>query len=108
MTKTVETYVAPIASKGTHFETIQQHLSCFQALATDVGMSYVNVVHDVGAVMNVLRTIWSYPEEYKNIHLGSFHFSKLFPSKSFCLTGEEYVYISRRIILFLNCILALT
>ena len=55
MTKTVETYVAPIASKGTHFETIQQHLSCFQALATDVGMSYVNVVHDVGAVMNVLR-----------------------------------------------------
>ena len=77
MTKTVETYVAPIASKGTHFETIQQHLSCFQALATDVGMSYVIVVHDVGAVMNVLRTIWSYPEEYKNIHLGSFHFSKI-------------------------------
>ena len=63
----------------------------------------MNVVHDVGAVMNVLRTIWSYPEEYKNTHLG-----RLFPNKSFCLTGEEYIYISRRIILFLNCISALT
>ena len=78
ITKTVETYLPPIASKVTDFEIIQQYLSYFQKLAKDVGMPYVNVVLDVGAAMNALRTVWNYPEEYKNviIHLGSFHFLK--------------------------------
>ena len=41
-------------------------------------MPYVNVVLDVGAAMNALRTVWNYPEEYKNVivHLRSFHFLK--------------------------------
>ena len=78
ITKTVATYLPPLASNVTDFETIQQYLSYFQKLAKDVGMPYVNVVLDVGAAMNALRTVWNYPEEYKNviIHLGSFHFLK--------------------------------
>ena len=28
-------------------------------------MPYVNVVLDVGAAINALRTVWNYPEEYK-------------------------------------------
>ena len=78
ITKTVETYLPPLASNVTDFGTIQQYLSYFQKLAKDVGMPYVNVVLDVGAAMNALRTVWNYPEEYKNviIHLGSFHFLK--------------------------------
>ena len=77
ITKT-ETYLPPAASKVTDFETIQQHLSYFQKLAKVVGMPYVNVDIDVGAAMNALRTVWNYPEEYKNviIHLRSFHFLK--------------------------------
>ena len=77
ITKT-ETYLPPAASKVTDFETIQQHLSYFQTLAKDVERLYVNVDLDVGVAMNALRTVWNYPEEYKNavIHLGSFHFLK--------------------------------
>ena len=78
ITKTVETYLPPIASKVTDFETIQQYLFYFQKLANDVGMPCMNVVLDVGAAMNALRTIWNYPQEYKNviIYLGVFTFSK--------------------------------
>ena len=41
-------------------------------------MPYVNVVLELGAAINALRTVWKYPEENKNviIHLGSFHFLK--------------------------------
>ena len=37
-----------------------------------------NITLDVGAAINAYKTIWSYPEQYKNviIHLGSFHFLK--------------------------------
>ena len=37
ITKTVKSYLPPIASKVIDFETIQQYLSYFQTLSKDVG-----------------------------------------------------------------------
>ena len=41
-------------------------------------MKYCNVTLDVGATINAFKTVWHYPEKFKNvvIHLGDFHFMK--------------------------------
>ena len=76
--KTVETFLPPITSKVTEFQTIHKYLSYLQSLAKSVNMPYVNVTLDVGAAINAYKTVWHYPDAYKNviIHLGSFHFIK--------------------------------
>ena len=76
--KTVETFLPPITSKVTEFSTIQKYLSYLQNLSESVNMPYVNVTLDVGAAISAYKTIWNFPEMYKNviIHLGSFHFLK--------------------------------
>ena len=76
--KTKEVYLPPITTKVTDFGTIQKYLNYLQSLSHYVNMPYVNVTLDVGAAINAYKTIWSYPEDYRNvvIHLGSFHFLK--------------------------------
>ena len=76
--KTVETFLPPIKSKVTEFSTIQKYLSYLQNLSESLNMPYVNNTLDVAAAINVYKTIWNFPEMYKNviIHLGSFHFLK--------------------------------
>ena len=41
-------------------------------------MPFVNVILDVGAVMNAYKFVWSNLERFQNviIHLGDFHFIK--------------------------------
>ena len=76
--KTAEVYLPPITTKVTEFSTIQKYLSYLQDLSNSVNMPFVNVTLDVGAAINAYKTVWTYPEEYKNviIHLGCFHFLK--------------------------------
>ena len=76
--KTVETFLPPFTSKVTEFSTIQKYLSYLQNLSASVNMPYVNITLDVGAAINAYKTVWSFPEQYKNIiiHLGGFHFLK--------------------------------
>jgi len=78
LTKTDATYLPPITSKVTDFHTIHKYLTYLQGLARSVNIPYVNVTLDVGAAINAYKTVWSYPETYKNvfIHLGCFHFMK--------------------------------
>ena len=74
--KTVETFLPPFTSKVTEFSTIQEYLSYLKNLSASVNMPYVNITLDVGAAINAYKTVWSFPEQYKNviIHLGGFHF----------------------------------
>ena len=46
-------------------------------------MPYVSIALNVATSMNALRTVWNYPDEYKNvIHLGCFlFFQRKFPNK---------------------------
>lgn len=76
--KTKEVYLPPMSSKVTDFNTIQKYLAYLQDLSTSVNMPFVNITLDVGATLNAYKTIWTYPEQYKNIiiHLGNFHFMK--------------------------------
>ena len=78
--KTIVTYLLPIPSKVTDFNTIEQYLMYMQKLAEEVNMPYVNVTLDamLGAAMNAYKLCWNYPERLKNvlIHLGDFHFLK--------------------------------
>ena len=52
-------------------------------LAKNPGMPYVSITLNVATSMNALRTVWNYPDEYKNvIHLGCFKFfQRKFPNK---------------------------
>ena len=76
--KTVETFFPPFTSKVTEFSTIKKYLSYLQNLSASVNMPYVNITLDVGTAINAYKTVWSFPEQYKNviIHLGGFHFLK--------------------------------
>ena len=67
--KTLMTYLPPINSKVTDFNTINQYL---------MYMPYVNVSLDVGAVINAFKFVWNFPVRFNNvvIHLGDFHFIK--------------------------------
>ena len=55
--KTIVTYLPPIPSKVTDFNTIEQHLMYMQKLAEEVNMPYVNVTLDVGVAMNAYGII---------------------------------------------------
>ena len=76
--KTIVTYLPPIPSKVTDFNTIKEYLMYMQKLAEEVNMPDVNVTLDVGAAMNAYKLCWNYPERFKNvfIHSGDFHFLK--------------------------------
>ena len=78
ITKTVETYLPPINSIVTDFNTIKKYLDFLTGLAKGANMPYVNITIDVGAVMNAFKLIWNFQDEYKEVclHLGSFHFMK--------------------------------
>ena len=55
--KTIVTYLPPIPSKVTDFNTIEQYLMYMQKLAEEVNMPYVNVTLDVGVAMNAYGII---------------------------------------------------
>lgn len=59
-------------------------------------MVYVNVTLDVGAAINAFKTIWHYPEKFKNvvIHLGDFHFMK----ENFQVSAMIFLLISIHIL----------
>ena len=72
------TYLPPINSKVTDFNTINQYLMYMQKLADEANMPYVNVSLDVGAAINAFKFVWNFPVRFNNvvIHLGDFHFIK--------------------------------
>ena len=76
--KTSETYLTPLNSKVTEYQTIQRYMKYLQGLAEQVNMPSVNITLDVGAAINAYLVIWNNPVMFKNIiiHLGSFHFLK--------------------------------
>ncbi len=76
--KTLMTYLPPINSKVTDFNTINQYLMYMQKLANEANMPYVNVSLDVGAAINAFKFVWNFPVRFNNvvIHLGDFHFIK--------------------------------
>ena len=78
LAKTILTYLPPINSKVTDFETIVTYMEYLQTLASQVNMQYVNITLDVGAAMNAFKTVWNHPLKFNNIviHLGDFHFMK--------------------------------
>ena len=47
--KTTETYLPPITSKVTDFETISNYITYLKSLASECNMPYVNITLDVGA-----------------------------------------------------------
>lgn len=76
--KTIETYLTPLNSKVTEYQTIQRYMQYLQSLAEQVNMPLVNITLDVGAAINAYLVVWNNPVMFKNIiiHLGSFHFLK--------------------------------
>ena len=75
--KTTVTYLTPIpAEVVTDFSTVNQYLLHMQKLAEEVNMPYVNVTLDVGAAVRAYKLCWDYPERFRNVHLGDFHFLK--------------------------------
>ena len=60
--KTIVTYLPPIPSRVTDFNTIDQYLVYMQKLDQEVNMPYVNVTLGVGAAMNAYKLCWNYPE----------------------------------------------
>ena len=87
--KTVMTYLPPINSKVTEFDTIYRYFEYQQQLAAEANMPYVNITLDVGAAMSAFKLLWNYPEKFGNviIHLGDFHFIK----ENFSLIGKPIV-----------------
>ena len=62
MQKTIVTYLPPIPSKVTDFDTIEQYLMYMQKLAEEVNMTYVNVTLE--AAMNAYKMCWNCPERF--------------------------------------------
>ena len=76
--KTVVTYLPPIPTKVTDFQTIYRYLTYLQDISATTNMPYVNITLDIGAAMNCFKLIWNYQNYFNNIviHPGDFHFSK--------------------------------
>ena len=76
--KTVETYLPPLPTKVTEWQTIYNCMLYLQKLANDVNMPYVNITLDVGAAINAYKVLWNFQAQFNNvfIHLGDFHFLK--------------------------------
>ena len=76
--KTVMTYLPPVNSKVTKFDTIYRYFEYLQHLAAEASMPYVNIILDVGTAVSAFKLLWNYPEKFGNviIHLGDFHFIK--------------------------------
>ena len=76
--KTVETYLPPITTKVTDFDTIYYYMTCLQQLGNDDNMPHVNIILDVATAINTYKLLWNYPVSFRNvvIHLGDFHFMK--------------------------------
>ena len=55
--KTTETYLPPITSKVTDFETISNYITYLKSLASECNMPYVNITLDVGAAINAFKFI---------------------------------------------------
>ena len=80
------TYLPPINSEVTEFDTIHRYFEYLQQLAAEANMPYLNTTLDVGAAMSAFKFLWNYPEKFGNviIHLGDFHFIK----ENFSLIGK--------------------
>ena len=50
--KTTECYLPPITSKVTDHETTHKYMEYLKTLASEVGISYVNIVLDFGAAVS--------------------------------------------------------
>ena len=76
--KTIETYLPPIKSKVTDFNTITHYMSYLLELAYSVNMPYVNITLDVGAAINAHKLLWNKYDQFSIIiiHLGGFHFMR--------------------------------
>ena len=76
--KTVVTYLPPLPTKITDFQTIFKYLTYLQGLAITTNMPFVKVALDMGATMNCYQLIWNFQHyfSYVVIHLGHFHFLK--------------------------------
>ena len=55
--KTVMTYLPPINSKVTEFDTIYRYFEYLQQLAAEANMPYVNITLDVGAAMSAFKLL---------------------------------------------------
>ena len=76
--KTNLTYLPPINSPITHYDTIYELFKTLQTRATITKMRYVNLTLDAGAYVNAYRVLCNYPKVFSNLilHLGDFHYMK--------------------------------
>lgn len=76
--KTTLTYLLPINSSITSFDTIYKLFQYLQSHAKKSESPYVNLTLDAGAFVNAYRVLCNYPEMFSNVvlHLGDFHYMK--------------------------------
>ena len=88
--QTSETYLPPIASKVSKFNTIETYFEYLETLSKRCNMPYVNITLDVGAAINADKFLWSNQTRFENIviHLGDFHFMK----ENFQVSGRGVYY----------------
>ena len=78
VSKTVETYLPPLATKVTDPQKIYSYLKYFQGVAKEMNIPYVNVSLDVGAAINANKLLQKCSQQFSNviIHPGDFHMIK--------------------------------
>ena len=79
------TYLPPINSPITHYDTTYELFKTLQTRATTTKMRYVNLTLDAGAYLNAYRVLFNYPKVCSNLilYLGDFHYMK----ESFGIVG---------------------
>ena len=84
--QTSETYLPPIVSKVSKFNTTETYFEYLETLSKRCNMPYVNITLYVGAAMNAQ----SNQARFDNIviHLGDFHFMK----ENFQVSGRGVYY----------------
>ena len=73
--KTSMTYLPPISTPITEYDTIIQLFKISRELAKQSNMSYTHITFDVGAAIKAFHVIWNRPTFWSDIviHLGDFH-----------------------------------
>ena len=73
--KTSMTYLPPISSPITEYDTIIQMFKISRELAKQSNMSYTHITLDAGAAIKAFHVIWNRPSCWRDIiiHLGDFH-----------------------------------
>ena len=65
--KTLLTYLPPINSSITFFDTIYKLFEMLQTRAFKAKMTYINMTLDVGAYVNAYRVLCNYPEKFPKL-----------------------------------------